>query len=166
MMRLLRYIIFSFFVLTFGIIGCQKENISPDNYFETKINNSDKVFKPETATILRGITIIAAHDSKVNSKKAIIITVNGDKTGKYKQTFDYKTGVSISQCSLSYKIISKEEEKSPTFFTSYEGNVEISDIDKKNKMISGEYNFKLYSVPDDNKPYVIKGKFINLSYSF
>ncbi|MCF6366046.1 MAG: DUF6252 family protein [Bacteroidales bacterium] len=163
-MRLLRFILYSFIVFSFGIIGCRKGEISPDNFFETKINNSEKVFKPESATILKGITIIAAHDSKVNSKKAIIITVNGDKVGKYKQTFDYKTGVSVSQCSLSYKIISKEEESSPTFFTSYEGKVEITGLDRKNKLISGEYNFKLYSVPDDNKPYVIKGKFINLSY--
>ncbi len=164
-MSLFRNLIFSFFILSFGIIGCEKENISPDNFFETKINNSEKAFKSESATISKGITVIPAFDSKVNSKKAIIITIKGDEKGKYKQTFDYKTGVSISQCGLSYKIISKEKEALPTFFTSYEGNVEITDKDRKNKMISGTYSFKLYSVPDDNKPYVIKGKFINLSYN-
>lgn len=164
-MKFLKNIILSFFILSFVIIGCEKENISPDNFLETKINNTVKVFKPENASIAKGITVISAFDSKVNSKKAIIITVKGDEIGKYKQTFDYKTGVSVSQCGLSYKIISKNKEALPTFFTSYEGNVEITDLNRKNKMISGKYSFKLYSVPDNNKPYVIKGKFINLSYN-
>ena len=77
-MRLLKNILFSFFILSFVITGCEKENISPDNFFETKINNSEKNFIPESAVISKGITILAAFNSKVNSKKAIVITINGD----------------------------------------------------------------------------------------
>jgi len=164
-MNLFKNIIVFFIIVTIGLIGCQKDSIVPDNYFETSINNDEKVFVPENANISKGITILAALDSKENSKKAIVITINGDQIGKYKQTFDYKTGVSVSQCGLSYKIISKIIETSPSFYSSYEGNVEITEIDMDNKNISGNYNFKLHSVPDNNKPYVITGKFIKLNFN-
>jgi len=164
-MKFFNNIFILFVVLTLGIVGCQKENIVPENYFETKINNAEKIFVPQNANISKGITIIAAIDKKENSKKTIVISINGDHVGNYKQTFDYKTGVSVSQCGLSFKTMSKEKEINPNFYSSYQGNVEITDIDRDNKNISGTYNFKLYSVPDNNKPYTISGKFIKLIYN-
>lgn len=152
-------------VTLLSIVGCQKDNIVPENYFETHINNDKKVFIPQTANVSKGITIIAALDKKENSKKAIVITINGDQVGKYKQTFDYKTGVSVSQCGLTFKTISKDKEVNENFYSSYNGTVEITDIDTDNKKISGTYNFKLYSVPGNNKPYSISGKFIKLSFN-
>ena len=164
-MKLFKNIFIIFLTISVGLVGCQKDSFSPDNYFETNINNSEKVFVPENANISKGITIIAALDTKKDSKKAIVITINGDQIGKYKQTFDYKTGVSVSQCGLTYKIISKLIETTPTFYSSYEGNVEITEIDNENKKISGNYNFKLHSIPDNDKPYVIAGQFIKLSFN-
>jgi len=147
-MKKFNYIIVIFIVSILSLVGCQK-----------------KVFVPQTANISKGITIIAALDKKENSKKAIVITINGDQIGKYKQTFDYKTGVSVSQCGLTFKTISKDKNISENFYSSYNGTVEITDIDTDNKKISGTYNFKLYSVPDNNKPYTISGKFIKLSFN-
>jgi len=163
-MNLFKNIIILFAVLTIGLVGCKKNIITPDNYFETTINNASETFVPEKANITKGITIIAAINKKNNSKKAIVITINGDKIGNYKQTFDYKTGVSVSQCGLSYKTISKLDESSPTFFSSYEGAVEIEELDRDNKNITGTYSFKLSSIPNNNKPYFISGKFVKLSY--
>jgi len=164
-MKIFNHIFIVFLLFSLAIVGCQKENIVPENYFETRINNADKVFVPQNANIAKGITIIAAIDKKKNSQKTIVISINGDQVGNYKQTFDYKTGVSVSQCGLSFKTISKEKEIDASFYSSYQGNVEISDIDRENKNITGTYNFKLYSVPDNNKPYTISGKFIKLSYN-
>ncbi len=164
-MKIFNHIFIIFLALSLAIVGCQKENIVPENYFETKINDAEKVFVPQNANIAKGITIIAAIDKKDNSQKTIVISINGDQVGSYKQTFDYKTGVSISQCGLSYKTISKDKNTDTNFYSSYQGKVEISDIDLKNKKISGTYNFKLYSVPDNNKPYTISGKFIKLSFN-
>lgn len=158
-------IIFLVFLI-FGFIfsGCEKKGIEPDNYFETEINNLQKKFSPVNATIEKGITIISTEQNEKNTKKSIIITINSDKVGNYEQTFDYKTGVSVSQCALTYKILTKEEISNPSFFISFEGNVKITEIDRRKKQISGTYLFKLNSVPDDDKPYVIKGKFVKLSY--
>ncbi len=164
-MKLFKNIFIIFLTISVGLVGCQKDSFSPDNYFETNINNSEKVFVPENANISKGITIIAALETKKDSKKAIVITINGDQIGKYKQTFDYKTGVSVSQCGLSYKIISKVIETTPTFYSSYEGSVEITEIDMENKNISGSYNFKLHSIPNNDKPYIIAGQFIKLSFN-
>jgi len=164
-MKIRKFITFIVFLSTVLIFGCRKNDIAPENYFETKINNINKNFIVEQTTINKGITIIAAHETGNNSRKSIIITINADHVGSYKQTFDYKTGVSISQCGLTYKIISKENEISPTFFMSYEGEVNITEIDRKNCNISGSYDFKLYSVPNNNKPYNIAGKFLRTSYN-
>ncbi len=163
-MKNIRHILLIFAIFAFGLFGCEKNNFAPENYFETNINNQEFNFEPQTAIISKGITIIGAHETKDNSKKAIVISINGDRIGNYKQTFDYKTGVSVSQCGLGYKILSKSEETMPNFYTSYEGNVKISEIDRKNKNISGSYNFKLYSIPNNNKSYIINGTFIKLDY--
>lgn len=164
-MKILKNIFILFTIIAIGIVGCQKNTIVPDNYFETKINNSTEVFIPKNANISKGITIIAALDKQKDSRKSIVISINGDQIGSYKQTFDYKTGVSVSQCGLSYKIISKIKDNSPSFFSSYEGFVEIEELDREAKNISGTYNFKLNSVPNTNKPYFISGKFVKLSFN-
>lgn len=164
-MKIIKFIIFLLFLSSVFVSGCRKNDIAPENYFETKINKVNKNFIIDKTTINKGITIISAHQTSNNSKKSIIITVNADEIGSYKQTFDYKTGVSISQCGLTYKIISKENDISPTFFMSYEGEIEITEIDRKNQHITGTYDFKLYSVPDNNQPYNISGKFIRTSYN-
>ena len=163
-MKILKFITLILFLSILFVFGCRKNDIAPENYFETKINNVNKSFRIDEITIDKGITVIAAHEIINNSKKSIIITINADDVGSFKQTFDYKTGVSISQCGLVYKIISKENEISPTFFMSYEGEVKITEIDRKNHHITGSYDFKLYSVPDNNQPYNISGKFIRTSY--
>ena len=164
-MKIFKFVTYILFISIVFVFGCRKNDIAPENYFEIKINNINKNFVVYETTIDKGITIIAAHETSDNSKKSIIITINADNVGSYKQTFDYKTGVSISQCGLTYKIISKEIETSPSFFISYEGEVEITEIDRKNRHISGSYDFKLYSVPDKNQPYNITGKFIRTSYN-
>ncbi|MCD4793180.1 MAG: hypothetical protein K8R54_08120 [Bacteroidales bacterium] len=164
-MKIFKFVTYILFFSIVFVFGCRKNDIAPENYFEIKINNINKNFVVYETTIDKGITIIAAHETNDNSKKSIIITINADDIGSYKQTFDYKTGVSISQCGLTYKIISKEIETSPSFFMSYEGEVEITEIDRKNCHISGSYDFKLYSVPDNNQPYNISGKFIRTSYN-
>lgn len=164
-MKIFNKIFIVFLLFALAIVGCQKENIVPENYFETKINNANKIFVPQNANIAKGITIIAAIDKKENSQKTIVISINGDNVGEYKQTFDYKTGVSVSQCGLTFKTISKEKTTNSNFYNSYQGTVEITDIDRENKNISGNYNFKLYSVPENNKPYTISGKFIKLAYN-
>ena len=161
---LTKYSIVLSLILLTALFGCRKNDIAPENYFETKINNISKDFFVDEVSINKGITIIAANEISDESRKTILITINADEAGTYKQTFDYKTGVSISQCSLTYKVITKENEESPGFFTSYEGEVEITEIDRKNEHISGYYNFVLYSVPNDNKPYQISGRFIRTSY--
>lgn len=146
------------------MIGCRKNDIVPENYFETEINDVSRDFFFDEASINKGIIIIAANEISDDSRKSLIITIKAEEIGSYKQTFDYKTGVSISQCGLSYKILTKENQESPTIYTSHEGEVEITEIDRKNKHISGNYNFILYSIPKDTNPYRISGRFIKTSF--
>lgn len=163
-MKTLKIFILVFIFVGSVFIGCEKTGIEPGNYMKTEINNLDKIFKPAEATISKGITIINARETEANSIKSIVLTINADEIGNFKQTFDYKTGVSISECSLTYKILSNKEEMSPTFFISFEGSVNFTEIDRRNKQITGSYFFKLNSVPNSEKPYIIKGKFVKLSF--
>lgn len=163
-MKTLRIFLILVLFISFTFIGCEKTDIEPDNYFETEINSLDKKFKSVEAIIDKGITIINAQEVETNSIKTVVLTINTDEIGNFKQTFDYKTGVSISECGLSYKIISKDDESGSTFFISYEGSVSITEIDRRKKQITGSYIFKLNSIPNSEKPYIIKGKFIKLSY--
>ena len=164
MKTLTKYLFPIVFIIITVTFGCRKNDIAPENYFETKINEVSKDFFVDEASMNKGITIIAANEITDVSRKTIIITINADEVGTYKQTFDYKTGVSISQCGLTYKIITKQTEDTPTFFMSYEGEVELSEIDMKNGHITGTYNFVLHSVPEDSKPYRISGRFIRTSF--
>ena len=95
----------------------------------------------------------------------MIITVRGTNEGIYKQEYDYKTQVSVTQCGLTYKIISKAKRKRPEYYVSYEGSVKIDEINRNKKKITGSYKFILRSIPDTKKTEKIEGKFINLSYN-
>jgi len=148
-------------LITITIFSCQKQEVAPSEFFNAKINNSETLLTNKQINISKGITIIAGYNSNKEDKSIIIITVHGDKEGSYKQEYDYKTGVSVTQCGLTHKTISKKQNG---YFTSYEGKVTISKIDKENKKISGHYTFKVRSIPDSKNVKEIKGKFTNLSY--
>lgn len=147
--------------MTLGIFSCQKQEVTPTEFFNAKINNSETLLNYKQINISKGITILAGYSSVKDDKSIIIITVHGDKEGSYKQEYDYKTGVSVTQCGLTHKVLSKQ---SSEYYTSYEGTVVISDIDKENKKISGSYTFKVRSIPDNKNVKEIKGKFSNLKF--
>ncbi len=144
--------------------NCEKKQIEPQNYFEVNVNNNSELFKPKEASVEKGITEITACDEIENTTRTIVITVNTDAPGKYHQYFDYKTGVSRSQCGLIYELLENADDKAPVYFKSIEGQVEITDINHRKKLISGFYRFKIRSLSDMNIPNSIKGTFINISY--
>ncbi len=150
------------FILFAGISSCEKEDYLPENYFELSINKSQKSISAEKVSINKGLIVIEAYSTKEKSKSALIITVKGNKEGKYKQIYDYETGVSVTGCGLTYKVISKDKNLKPVYFVSYEGEVKINSIDRERNTINGEYNFKVKSLPDKSKLQKIEGKFINL----
>jgi hypothetical protein len=152
----------SFILMVFG--NCQKKQIEPQNYFDATINNKSEQLKLSDAYISKGITEIKVYREDENLSKSIIITINSDKIGRYHQYFDYKTGVSMSECGLNYEIHEKEDVKNPKYFKSNEGQVEITDINFRKRMISGTYNFRINSLSEKNIPNSIKGKFINIPF--
>ena len=159
-----KFIFLSLSLFLLGIFGCGKDEIQPVEYFSMDINEVVKEISTKKATISKGITVIAAYELKKNKKSTIIINIHGAEKGIYKQEYDYKTSVSVTQCALTYKIMSKSYDNEPQYYASYEGVVNITGIDKNNKNISGSYCFKVKAVPDDKNIKEIKGKFVNLNY--
>ncbi len=150
------------FILIYNF-SCEKDEIKPQSLFETKINEADKKLSPSKAIIDKGIISISAFQVKQNIKSALVITVKGDKESLYEQEYDYKTGVSITQCGLTYKIFSRTPNIEPEYYVSYEGFVKITSIDGKRNTISGEYEFRVRSIPDkNNTKQVIKGSFVDI----
>ncbi len=152
------------FVIFWGVVGCQKDEIKPVEYISLGIDKSGKKILTGKASISKGITVIAAHELEKNKKSNLVINVHGDRKGSYKQEYDYKTNVSVTQCALTYKIISKSENNKTKYFASYEGVVNILEIDRENNKISGSYNFKAKDISKAKNIKDINGKFINLSY--
>ncbi len=148
-------------ILFFG--NCQKKEIEPQNYFDAVVNNSSERLKPIEAYVDKGITEITVGEIIDGLSRTIRINVNSDKPGKYIQKYDYKTGVSMSECGLVYEIQNLQD-NTPKYFKSIEGQLEITEINSHRRTISGTYNFRINSLSDNNTQNSIKGKFINISF--
>ncbi len=145
-------------------ISCQKSGAELAPVFSAKLNGTERLMKSKKAVVNKGITIIAASEVTKNQHSMIIITIRGAEKGEFKQEYDYVTGVSVAKASCTYKIISRKSTKEPQFYISYEGIVEISDIDFSKKQISGSYKFDLKAIPNSKKQQVLKGDFVNLPF--
>ncbi len=143
--------------------NCQKKAIEPQNYFEAAINNTSDSYKLKEAFIEKGITKISVISELDELTRSIMITINSDKPGKFHQYFDYKTGVSLSECGLVYEIHESNDLKNPKYFKSIEGTVEILEVNQRKGIISGNYNFRINSLSGFTSPDQIRGKFINLN---
>jgi len=161
----------SFKILTILLIAvtfmysCQKAdeiNLSPA--FSANLNGSEKVLKSTKAVVNKGITIIAGSETTKTERSMVVITIRGAEKGEFKQDYDYITGVSVAQASCTYKIISKSENTKAQFYVSYEGTVEISDIDFSKRQISGSYKFDLKAIPNSKNKQKLEGDFVNLSF--
>jgi hypothetical protein len=158
------YIAFYLLIIVLLLANCGKTQIEPMNYFDATINNRTEQLKLTEAQVENGITEITVSDDTDNHTKTILITINSDKIGRFHQYYDYKTGVSMSECWLNYEIHEKDDLKNPNYFKSIEGQVELTDINSRKKTISGNYNFRINSLSEKNIPNFIKGKFINVSF--
>jgi|GEM_PF-1659274 hypothetical protein len=156
-------ILFVIFLIIF-FDNCQKDRLISKNIIETEINNVKNEFELKKIVVEKRIIAIDISELKKNYVNFISITVNGDDEKKYVQSFDYKTGISLSECSLNYKILPKNNDKSSMFYASYEGFVKIKEISKRKRQISIEYDFRLFAVPNDYKTYTIKGSITNCNY--
>ncbi|MEA2042426.1 MAG: hypothetical protein U9N85_07725 [Bacteroidota bacterium] len=151
------------FVLLFSF-SCDKGSIFSENYFSVKINQVSGEFEPYNVKVQNGAIVLAAKLVDNSRTESVVITVKGDRPGKYKQIFDYKTGVSVTSCGLSYKITQKGSKGEPGYFTSYEGEVEISDIDYSAEELSGSYTFLVKSFEKDSVINEVKGEFLNVDF--
>lgn len=146
--------------------GCDKDSMFSDNYFSLQINSVVGEYEPQSVKVKNGITIIAAVNESDARSESVVITVNGDREGEYKQIYDYKTGVSVKSCGLTYKISDKQAaEDEPAYYTSYEGELVISELDKANRLISGTYSFYTRALENDTIIHKIKGEFLNIPYN-
>ena len=158
-------ILFAAFLLL-PIFGCDKDSMFSENYFSLQINSVVGEYEPQSVKVKNGITIIAAVNENDAKTESVVITVNGDREGEYKQVYDYKTGVSVKSCGLTYKISDKQaSEDEPTYYTSYEGELIISELDKANQLISGSYSFYTRALDNDTIIHRIKGEFLNIPYN-
>ncbi len=147
--------------------SCNKDSIFHESYFSLKINSVVGEYEPQSVVVKNGITVIAAKNGTENNSESVVITINGAEVGTYRQVFDYKTGVSVKSCGLTYKINSKTNanlKSSPDYYTSYEGEIVISKMDDRNKLMSGYYKFYLQALNADTVTHEIKGEFLNLPY--
>ncbi len=163
-MSFLKNKIYVIFVLLLLIItqSCDKKVINPENIIEVRIDGNIQNAVTENIKINKGISEISFKICENNNVSGIIIVkINGNKNGEYFQTFDYKTGVVNSECSLSY-IISDTKEN--IYLISYEGKVVISDIDTGNNLISGTYSFKVNSDKRAEKDIFFCGMFERVSF--
>ncbi len=153
------------FVWLVVLVSCRKDELQAKQYFDASINNEVKALSPDNVNIRKGITILAGYTNEADVKSAVVITVNGNKNGKYRQVYDYITGVSVTECGLTYKILSRKVRHGDSdYFVSYEGDVVIENIDYSSKTITGSYDFKVRAIPDTEKKQTISGKFINVSF--
>ncbi len=154
------------FLLSVGLFSCQKtENIQPEPSFDAQIGKNKFLLHTDKITVSKGITILVGSEVDNTSRSTMIITVRGVNEGVYKQEYDYKTRVSVAQCGMTYKIMTKSASDSPQFFISYEGSVTISDIDRDKNSITGSYSFRIKSIPEAGKIEEIKGEFVNVSFN-
>jgi hypothetical protein len=154
----------AFFLL--HIFGCDKDSMFSDNYFSLQINSTVGEYEPQSVKVKNGITIIAATNEDDERSESVVITVNGDREGEYKQVYDYKTGVSVKSCGLTYKISDKHAAADePAYYTSYEGELVISELDKAKQLISGSYSFYTRALDNDTIIHRIKGEFLNIPYN-
>ena len=151
--------------MSVALFSCQKQEVQPTNFFNAHFSNkTEKKLSNVDVSIRKGITILAGNSTNKDDKEIIIITIRGEKEGTYKQEFDYKTSVSVTQCGLTNKIISSSIKNEAQYYSSYEGKVVIDKVDTKSKTITGHYNFKLRAIFDKENTKQVKGKFINLKY--
>jgi len=151
--------------LVVTLYSCQKDELQAKQYFDASIDNVVKTLSPDNVNINKGITILAGYLNDKDAKSAVVITINGNKAGKYRQIYDYKTGVSVTECGLTYKVMSRKVRTGDAdYFVSYEGDVVIDEINYDKKLLSGSYSFKVRSIPDTQKKQEINGKFINVSF--
>lgn len=145
--------------------GCDKNSMFSDHYFSLQINSVVGEYEPQSVKVKNGITVIAAAKENKQRSETVIITVNGDKEGEYRQVYDYKTGVSVKSCGLTYKITAKKsDDDKPAYYTSYEGEIVISEINRAEQLISGKYNFYTRALDSDTVIHQIKGEFMNIPF--
>ncbi len=144
--------------------SCEKRVIIPEDTFEVKIRDAqNQKFEVKEALMNKGLTLITAGKNTSGDVLQVKISVNADKEGVYKQTFDYKTGVAISQCMLDY-----EETDSLNhefyFSKSYEGYVNIARIDPERRQMSGDYSFVLKPLTKKTGSFIVKGSFEKVNF--
>lgn len=153
-------------LLVIGLVllfSCKKQDLSPNENFTAKIDNVEKKLTDSKINIDKGITILAGVYSENKQKSTLVITVHGDREGEYVQDYDYITGVSVKECGMTQKSVSGVENVTE-YFSSFEGKVIITDINTKEKRVSGKYSFKLKAMPDTKNEKTISGNFENLKY--
>ncbi len=163
-MSFLRNKVYVVFVLLLLIIvqGCDKKVINPENIIEVRINDNIQNAVTENIKINKGVSEITFKIyENHNVSGRIIVKINGNKTGEYFQTFDYKTGVINSECSMSYTV---SDTKENIYLISYEGKAVISDIDTRNNLISGTYSFKVNPDNRAEKDIFFSGMFERVSF--
>ena len=163
MKKLFFYTLFIILIIPL-ITSCGKDSMVTDDYFSVHINSITGEYEPHSVKIDNGITIIAGRLQDEKRTESVVITVKGDRAGEYKQVFDYKTGVSVTSCGLTYKIVDKLKLEEATYYNSYEGIVLISEIDGSTHQISGSYKFLVSSIDNDTTVHEIKGEFLNVEY--
>ena len=164
-MKLKLVILFSVISAFFLINSCQKDDFQADNLFQASVNNESKSLSADNVSVKRGVSSIAGYLNDESTDGVLILTIKGDKPGRYRQVYDYKTGVSITECGLNYKILSRKiPSDESNYYVSFEGEVIIDKIDFDSKLMSGSYSFKMRSIPDRQKEQIISGKFINVRF--
>lgn len=144
--------------------GCDeiKESDIISKKFTVNIDNVAIDFPEINTSVNNGIVNIVCQDLDNNVKTNLILTINAFEPGIYYQNYDPRTGVSISQCRLIVHQTNKNKES--TYYSSYEGTVNISLLDTDNKKISGTFKFKLRNGINSNIE-VKEGSFNGLNYS-
>jgi len=149
--------------LLFGLISCEgnteQEIITPT--LQATINAEFQHFEKKKAELKEGfITILSSEHSTNDGANTFMITVNGNKPGDYVQSYDPRTGVSITQCRMVYRMNKTNE---LTYYISFEGKVKLAEIDYVNKTINGSFQFRLRN-GNTNAIEVENGTFNNIPF--
>jgi len=159
-----KYILLIFSALLFfSLFSCRKNSMKPLNFIELHQNNNKENVIFKNAVFDKGTFEINFSVFKNQTNELLKLKINGNTPDKYVQIFDYKTGVTVSQCSLTSNIIDSSSD-TVKYMNSYEGKVIITETDIKNHLISGTFSFKIKTNNIIEEEEITKGKFIRVSY--
>lgn len=158
-MPTIKLTVLSFFILScFTFSKCRKEDPLPEFYFQCKVDGV--LYEPDNCTNcntkeLIGDTVLLLGASKGNETLSLAILKHNISLG------NYNLGKSLTESNGSAYYDNTIGNPSDIFRTDSIriGILNITELNRTNKIIAGIFSFDAYNIPQNKKVRVTEGKF-------